>query len=350
LKSKFPGKKKALSSLLLVSGLHRVARGLQPRSLTVFNFHRIREDGAGRPAPEFDEDVFGPTTSEFRAQLRWLRANAELLSEDDLLAILRGGRRLPARAAMITFDDGYLDNYELALPVLRELGVPAIFFIPTQAIDERALGWWDLIAYVLKKCSRPEITLQGERLPLADRDALKVRLQRWMKLRSAAESRGLVADLARACEVALPDPERCGRELMSWEQVREAAARGVAIGSHTHSHRVLATLDPATQREELRRSKTELEGRLGRPVRTLAYPVGGYEHFNVETQRLARECGYEAAFSFHTGINTSLDPFDIRRLSAPDDVAHYSATFALPGLFAQRRCEASAPGPARSTS
>lgn len=343
------GKKKALSKLLMESGLHRVVRVFNRRSLTVVNFHRIKPDG-GSFHTDFDDDVFGPTASEFRDHMLWLKHNADVISEDELLASLRTGAKLPARGAMVTFDDGYLDNFTLALPILKELGVPATFFIPTQAIDERSLGWWDLIAYLLKKCEKPEISVQGETLTLrGDLEPLKIKLQRWMKLKSADESRGLVEELARACGVPLPGPDVCGRELMSWEQVRATAAAGISIGSHTRSHRVLATLDLDSQREELICSKTELESKLGQKVRTLAYPVGGYEHFNRETKALARECGYEAAFSFHTGVNAvdGMDRFDIRRLSAPEDAAIYCGTFALPGLYARRRCEAAEPSSAR---
>jgi peptidoglycan/xylan/chitin deacetylase (PgdA/CDA1 family) len=340
------GKKKVLSQLLMTGGLHRAVRALQSSSLTIFNFHRIRAEAGNAFKTEFDEEVFGPTAQEFRNHVRWLKGNSTILSEGELLSAIRDGRRLPDRSVMVTFDDGYVDNFTLALPILREFSVPAIFFIPTQAIEERSLGWWDLIAYAIKKCERTEIVVRGEAFALnGNRDALKVRFHQWMKLKTAEETRGLVEELAQACGVRLPSPERCGQELMTWDQVRATLDAGVAIGSHTHSHRVLATLDVATQREELKRSKTELEARLGQPVRTLAYPVGGYEHFNIETKTVARECGYEAAFSFHTGINPAhgLDPFDIRRISAPEETALYCGTLALPGLFAQRRCEASAP-------
>jgi peptidoglycan/xylan/chitin deacetylase (PgdA/CDA1 family) len=168
-----------------------------------------------------------------------------------------------------------------------------------------------------------------------------------MKFAPAGQTAGLLEELSAECGVDLPSPERCSRELMSWEQVREAARAGIAIGSHTVSHRVLATLDLESQRHELRESKALLEARLVRSVRTFAYPVGGYEHFNVETKAIARECGYEAAFSFHTGTNPveDIDPFDIRRVSAPDDRELYLGALALPGVFAARRCDAAEPKP-----
>jgi peptidoglycan/xylan/chitin deacetylase (PgdA/CDA1 family) len=346
------GKKQAIAQFLMSTGLHRPLSRLAPASLTVVNFHRIREGRAGKSGDftEFDAEVFGPTADEFRAQMNWLKANSDLLSESDLLSGLRSGQAFSPRASMVTFDDGYLDNFTLALPILKELRVPAIFFIPTLALEDRSLGWWDVISYLLKKTQKTEIVLKGERLALSpDRGVVRTTLLQRMKLTSAEENQSLVQDLAQACAVELPSRELCGGELMTWDQVRETSQSGVSIGSHTHTHRVLATLDLATQREELSISKSQLERQLGKPVRTLAYPVGGYEHFNRETFGVAKECGYEAAFSFHTGVNQlgSLNPYDIKRVSAPETPALYCGLFALPQVFATRKCEAAAPVPAR---
>jgi peptidoglycan/xylan/chitin deacetylase (PgdA/CDA1 family) len=113
---------------------------------------------------------------------------------------------------------------------------------------------------------------------------------------------------------------------------------------------VLATLTLEEQERELVESKRRLEEVLGQPVRTLAYPVGGYEHFHAETRDLARRCGYQAAFSFHTGVNKlhsaeALDPFDLKRIAAPLELPFYPGIFALPRLFAPRMCERPKPTP-----
>ncbi len=330
----------------MASGLDRLlARHGAARSLVVVNYHRIRPAAsAGFFSTDFDENVFGPTVEEFRSQMQWLKANRCVLSEADLLAALRSQRPeryLPASPALVTFDDGYVDNYTLALPILKELGIPAIFFISTQAVEERKLGWWDLISYLLKKSERDWIEFQGKRIELSKaRDALRNELLQQMKWEASEVTAGLLSQLAEACEVPLPGPEISGRELMSWQEIREAMNSGIAIGSHTHSHRVLATLDLESQQLELARSKLILEDKLGQPVRTLAYPVGGYEHFHMETLTLAQRCGYEAAFSFLTGCNpvAELQRFDLRRVSGPEELSLFVSMLSLPGVFCRRQC------------
>ena len=157
-----------------------------------------------------------------------------------------------------------------------------------------------------------------------------------MKTRPHAETASLLTELSEACAAPFPDPELQRQQFMTWEQAREVSRHGVAIGSHTHTHRVLGRLDDEAQHWELRESKAALEQHLGQPVRTIAYPVGRYGNFNAATMRIARECGYQGGFSFRTGANApgAINPYDIRRISAGD---RFDGAFAcsayIPKLF-----------------
>lgn len=327
------GKKAMLAQLLFRTGLLRFSVGTGSPKLVVFNYHRIRPD-ADDFKPELDEGVFGPSVSQFEQQMAWLARNVPVLSEGEIEEFALG--RSPERtAAAVTFDDGYRDNYDLALPVLRRYRIPAFFFIPSNLFDQRRLGWWDLIAYVIKRAAGPSLELDGKRYDLADRDAAIHALHQRMKLESHAETGDLVSRLGRAAQVPLPSADEQSAELMTWDQLREAREQGITIGSHTHNHHVLATLTPEQQREELVQSKLFLEQQLGSEVRSLAYPVGGYNHFTDETRQLARESGYSLAFSFNTGINTveSTEPFDVKRIGGPDDIAMFAATARFPTAF-----------------
>lgn len=338
------GKKKILSQFLLKSRLEFAMRYFDKPSLTVFNFHRLRENP--HTSTEFDDGVFSITCDDFRTQLQWIKANTHLMSENDLLDCLKTGRAVPSRSSMITFDDGYADNYTLALPILKELGIPAIFFISTKLIEDREVGWWDLITYLVKKTKRAEISLDGKTFPLGEKSDLAIEaFQRRMTLSDARENTTFIEDLAAACEVSLPTSEVMGRECMTWDQILACANAGIAIGSHAHSHPALATLKPEAQLDEIARSKMILEAKLGKAVRSFAYPVGGYEHFTQVTKNLVRDCGYEMAFSYHTGINPGigLDSFDIRRIAAPDETELYAGVFTMPTIFGKRKCAFAAP-------
>ncbi|MEQ8277932.1 MAG: polysaccharide deacetylase family protein [Deltaproteobacteria bacterium] len=330
-----PGKKQLLADVLYRTGLAGVTSKAVGDRLLVFGQHRIKPDDPDFESP-FADDVFGPTVSEFEAQVAWLSENTTMLSQDDLLRCLRTQKFPSGLSTLMTFDDGYRDNYDLAYPVLKKYGMPAVFFVPSRIIEERYVGWWDVIAFIAKKARGANVEFDGETFDLSDRDAVIARLHKRMQLEPADRTKDLVDRMAEAFGVTPPTDAEKDAELMTWDQLRALSDDGlVTIASHTHSHRVLATLPAETQREELQTSKAFLEERLGRPVASLAYPVGGYQHFTAETSRIAQEVGYAVAYSFCTGYNTwdTLSSYDIKRIGAPVSQSLFVATAVLPEVF-----------------
>lgn len=328
--------KDSVAELLYRTGVTR--KHLRPSAslLIVFAYHRIKPRERGfRTA--FDRGVFGPDPGAFREQLEWLRSHTRVLSEEELLTVAETGDPLEEACSVVTFDDGYRDNYTLALPLLEELGIPATFFIPSRLIETRRLGWWDLIAYFLDRCQKRSINVNGrEHLLGRKRSAVISYFHRVMRLRPADETANLLEQLSAACEVPFPRRSAQSAELMSWREVRDASSRGVRIGSHTHSHRVLKTLGRAALWEELTSSKRLLEEKTGQRIRTLAYPCGSYQDFDETVQQATVEAGYRLAFSFNTGVQQGgrLEPFDVKRLGASELPSRLAAITLFPRLFA----------------
>jgi len=329
------GKKQALSRLMYVSGLWVFLNYLSRGNLAVFNYHRIRTDSLEfRTA--FDDAVFGPNRSEFKRQLIWLKRNTHLVTEAELLEVLYEGKAMPRNAVLITFDDGYRDNFDLAFPLLKELNIPAIFFIPTLLIDERQLGWWDTIAYLVKKSKKSSIRFRGRNFDIESHPREAIRFfQEIMKSEKAGSTECMLEELSQVCEVEMPGIEEINSELMTWDNLRELASHGMALGTHTHSHRVLSTLEPNEQKEEMIKSKRILEETIGKKVNSIAYPVGNYAHIDLHTHKVAKECGFRLGFSFNTGINRweKITPLDIRRTSAPNTLHRLVATYFFPKIF-----------------
>lgn len=316
------------------------------QQIFIFNFHRISESPIVQTC--FDDSLFGPDVETFRAHMKSLAKNADPISEKDLLDFSLNGKKLPKRSFMITFDDGYKDNYDLAFPVLKELGLPAMFFVPTQAVEERRLGWWDLINWCLKTTNKKTIHILNKNLFIEKPFLhLSETFTQLIKTNPQIKPYTLVAELAKACEVELPSKEICSAELMTWEDLKTVQKHNIAIGSHTHTHRVLSCLSLEEQRNELTKSKQILESKLNSPIHSIAYPVGGYEHFHDQTMNVAKECGYQFAFSFLTGSNhlNELNHFDIKRIDRQLDEPTYAGVFAMPWLFAKRSCSLKKPMP-----
>ncbi len=302
-----------------------VDRLLNGAHLIVLNYHRIRPDEEF--SARFDDGVFGPTLSQFAAQMEWMAGRYRILSLQELVTCGTEGRS-PKRSALVTFDDGYVDNYTRAYPVLKALGIPAIFFIPSNLIETRSLGWWDLIAYLVKNSSTDSIRFDGERIEVGrDRKQAIAVLQAKFHGYDILRIAGAIRELSERCRVEVPQRDLQDAELLTWEQIREMHSNGIGIGSHTHNHCVLSALDVDDQRREMEESKAMLESRLRSRVATIAYPVGSNGCFTGETKAIARKLGYEAAFSYNTGLNrlNDIDMFDLKRVGNENDLESFVA-------------------------
>ena len=335
------GKKELLADVLFNSKVVNLFKRLPMRNkLIVLNYHRIRPSGP-QLQTAFDDGVYTVDVDEFARQIKWLKLNTRILSEKELIDHHFESGFLPPRAStpcvVITFDDGYRDNYTLAFPILKYFEVPAILFVTTQMINNRLLSWWDIIAYLIKHCRKPFIAFDGEKFFLPDQryDAITFFQQR-MKLKQYEQTQYLLSELSEACEVALPDSALQEREILTWEEIREMTRHQVAIGSHTHTHRVLSTISMSSQKEEMILSKLIIEENIGSPVLTISYPVGELQFITPETSEIAAASGFLLGFTTNTGVNDwkNIHPYKIKRIARLlEKVSTVSLLTVLPELF-----------------
>jgi peptidoglycan/xylan/chitin deacetylase (PgdA/CDA1 family) len=311
-------KRDRLAHQLDQSGALRFLEGIAlRRGLLVVNYHRI----GNCENNQFDDGVFSASAEVFEAQVVYLRKHFRLLTLPELLESSRTGFQFPEPCALITFDDGYRDNFDLAFPILRKHNTSAVFFVPTDYIENPHLPWWDHIAYVVKttKCrtlalpTDPPVTID---LTATSRKDAIFQILRAFKTANKANEAGFLAQLEETAQVQV-DRTTLGRELfMSWNDLRQMVAAGMSIGSHTHTHQILAQLSEPQQRHELKLSKEILQDRLQQPVDSISYPVGGLDKFTATTKKLCKESGYQAGFSFYGGVNRpgQTDSLDIKRI------------------------------------
>ena len=222
--------------------------GIQGRTLRVLMYHKVNDQ------PE--NPVTVPTTA-FAEQMSHLRElGYTVVGLDAVLDHYVEGTALPDDAVLITFDDGYRDNLENALPALEAHGYPAVLFAP--------------VGYV------------GEPRPLPHDEHLA--------------ERGVV------------------NPTLDWGELRELEQAGVRVESHGISHRPLAELEVDEAAREIAISKLRLEERLGRPVRAFAYVKGSEAHYRPVHLSLLRQAGYDLGFTSVSGANgPQTDRFRLRR-------------------------------------
>ncbi len=314
-------------------------------TVSIVTFHRIAEPDDAEP---YDPDVIDATPAQFRRHVETLARIGTPIGMETLLRAMEGGE-LPPNAVMITFDDGYRSCRDVALPILRRLGVPATFFIATAFAAERKLYWWEQIAAVLR-VARGRVGYLSYPRPLRidarDPGARRI-LDDTVKNTRGLDLERFLAELRAALGVPWSPEIEAGLAaplIMTWDDVRALAAAGMDVESHTRTHRVLETLDRDQLRTELVGSRRDLETELGRPIRALAYPVGRPPPPWV--RRAVAEAGYRIGLANAGGINYMwpaamrlLDPFELRRLTTDREQtdAMFLAQIAVPQLDSVRR-------------
>ncbi len=333
------GKKQLLAGLLYHSRMTDIfTRYPLHNKLIILNYHRIKPNHKDFNTI-FDDGVYTTDVDQFTHQILWLKKNSIILSQKELLSVVQNGKPPDYHrpCVMVTFDDGYRDNYELAFPILKTLHVPAVFFLTTGMLENRRLAWWDLIAYMFKQSAKSNFVYEDKTFDLQTaRDSAIVYFQELMKTLPASRTNHLLMELSEILEVDFPAPELQDQELLTWEQAREMKRKGMEIGSHTHTHRVLTTLDKTQIREEMLLSRIILERELGEPVLSISFPVGEPQLVSLETESLTKECGYSLGFTTNSGVNSweEINKYMIRRTACLlEDITTVSLMTLFPGIF-----------------
>ena len=310
----------------------------------ILAYHRVLES----VEPEgfrFDLDLISASSDAFREQIAIVKRRCSPMRFDELIDRLDRGQSLPRRAVLITFDDGYDDNYRIAWPILRDAGVSAMFFVSTGHIESGrpyAYDWLTHMVCVTRagRLQAPELgvdwplpeTLQGRRV-------LASRLLDRIKTLDAGAQQALIERLQREWLLSAQDGHPDCRP-MTWTQLREMRDGGMEVGSHGVDHRMLAKMTPAAMREELVASKCAIERALGGEAQVISYPVGGYDAYDAAVMTAVRESGYRLGCSYRAGPE-SMRPesrYELQRIPVERDVGcdWFEGMLALPEVFCYR--------------
>jgi len=310
--------------------------------VTVLTYHRVAEPNS---PTLFDDGVIDVRPHQLDRQLAFVKRWFSPVGIDVLLSHVRTGSALPRNCLLVTFDDGYRDNFDTALPILLRHGIPATFFVATDYVDRRVPFWWDVVTRVLKMTTRERVVLEypeHAEWPMRGQPARAAAIRRALRIVKDVPRLDLdrfLGELQRAAGVGIDPGEArwlADATVMTWDHVRALRAAGMDVQSHTRTHRVLQTLDPATLADELYGSRRTLEDVLGEPVRAISYPVGKSLREAHDVRAAVRAAGYELGFSNGTGIDSvrRLDPLDVKRLSMDVSLGEpfFRAVLALPWL------------------
>jgi peptidoglycan/xylan/chitin deacetylase (PgdA/CDA1 family) len=285
-------------SALWYSGVARAASRWTAGKGAVLMLHRVQPAAARAFAPNARLRVTPRYLAALLASLR--AADIDVISLDEALTRLHATRRT-RRFVCFTFDDGYRDNLEHALPVFRRFGAPFTVFATPGFADRTLAPWWDALEVAIARASEVRWdTLRFDTTRLAGkRRAFAALSARCFALTAAQLALRLPGFLA---EHGLDMRAVAERELCSWDELRILRAAGVEIGCHTATHARLSLETEAGVEEELASARRRLEVELGRPVRHLAYPYGKREHVGPREVAMARRLGFACALTTRPGV------------------------------------------------
>lgn len=302
-------KDQRLRSLLLRAAFSLVSPAGPRAGLSILIFHRVLPE----PDPLFPGEV---DALRFDALLSWIKGWFNVLPLAEAVERLQH-QSLPARAAAITFDDGYADNHHIALPILQRHGLSATFFIAVGFLDGGRM-FNDTVIETVRRCRQTDLDLTQLGLGQHDLHSITAKRQaiptllNQIKYQPLAQRQDTVNAIAEIAGVVLPDDL-----MMTTQQVKALHEAGMGIGAHTMHHPILADLERSEAEREIAASRDHLQALLGEPVTLLAYPNGKPDtDYRRDHTEMARHLGFKAAFSTAWGVSRrNSDLFQLPRFT-----------------------------------
>jgi peptidoglycan/xylan/chitin deacetylase (PgdA/CDA1 family) len=302
-------------NFLIRTGIMRVLANKQRSGVGILMYHSVLEN------PSEVADSLGNIVHSarvFEEQMQAIARDFHPVSLEEAGRYVMGDSEIPKRPVVVTFDDGYADNYQVAMPILNRCGVPATFYITVDCVERKTLPWPSRLRFAFRATKKKTwVDDDGAPWSLATSDererAYLSACDRYCKLAGAdleTKTQKLEVDLDAKV------PEDSGRLMMSWDQVRGLAKNGHIVGSHTMTHPNLAFLNIEGVRRELNDSKRQMESRVGTPIDHISYPCPAlFPNWTQQTTEESQRAGYKTAVTTRNGLAHKRDnPFELKRL------------------------------------
>ncbi|MBF0483601.1 MAG: polysaccharide deacetylase family protein [Candidatus Omnitrophica bacterium] len=304
---------KAKTFLNILYGLkvHVLARRINFRNAVILSYHRVASSNT------FEELYPGMivTADNFKLQMDFLKKNYQIISLEELISA-KDKASFPHNTAVITFDDGYYDNYEFAYPVLNELNLPATIFISTDFIEKGRSFFWDEVAYMVFNTKRSNFQLQlgNERvsfnLELKSQAVTQLCLR--MKQLSQMEQE-IILDTLSAF-LAVPR-NRAVSNFLTWSVMKEMQQHKISFGAHTHSHGASSVGGFNEIMSDILKSKEVLDNKLSQNTKIFAYPFGDKTDIALDVSQGLAKYGFKCAVTLEAGlVKIQDDPFLWKRV------------------------------------
>ena len=261
------------------------------------------------------------TLDRFTEVLRDLSNKGCAVSIEDIVAAHENRLRLPEKAFVVSFDDGFENNYSIAAPVLSRMKIPSVFYVTTRFVEADESSWIDIIERAVENTLSFRLMLPFRSEPKQyktreDKIRLLDEIRAYVKGHRNIDPYGFAENIREQIEVECPGPDPYLDRKMNWQQVAELAEHpGFVIGGHSHTHRILAFLNEGELENEIDMSLDLLHQHLGHPVLHYSYPEGNAQSYSEQVIRTLQNRGVVCAPTAEEGTNqVDDDLFHLKRI------------------------------------
>ncbi len=275
--------------------------------LTIIMYHGIIR------SPLMVNDWCFVDESSFSVQIEYLKKHFEVVSLSEAVGRMRKGE-IKRPTAVITFDDGYQNNFDVAFPILCRERIPATIFLTTGLMNTEDTVWYCRLNLVLSQTHSHFIEWNGVKFDLSTIDlkakasaAIQDSLKKLKHSQLMATIRDIILELGddADCPIEIGSPFRMLDKKAIGEMV---TSRLIEFGAHTHHHAILSQLSDGERYNEIRQSIDTVYELTGRPCKCFAYPNGRAEDYNIETIKDLKTCGIQTAVTTISGPNDMMTP------------------------------------------
>ena len=266
------------------------------REVAVLMYHRIvGEEHTGEP------NIVNVKLHRFRSHIEYLSTKYHIISFAELQALCNQSGSIPKRSVIITFDDGYEDNYRLAYPILRDNNATATIALTTGCIGGKEMFWWDKVAHSISNTNVASISHKNlGTISLQNRErATRMVQARLKKLRDDVKNQTLL-DILKQLQVPIPEVRN---RFLTWEQIVEMSNNNISFAVHTVNHPILTRISFNDAKREIIESRKEIESKIGRKITVFAYPNGGAEDMSEEIDDFLIKEGFHFILTTRYGTN-----------------------------------------------
>jgi peptidoglycan/xylan/chitin deacetylase (PgdA/CDA1 family) len=279
------------------------------KNISILIYHRVNDDN--------DQFFSATPTNIFKRQMEYIRSRFRVLPLEEIVERMKKND-IPDNSIVVTFDDGYLDNYSNAFPILKEFSIPATIFLATDAIETGRILWHDRVFSAFRETKSLHLKAFGVNKRCLSLRNLEEKLYaqdevlKFLRTLNNKERYLCIKSLEKVLKVS--ENESRYRIMMNWSEVKEMHKNGISFGGHTITHPILSRLDIDEMKKEIFISKKIIEDHLEVSIESFAYPNGTAEDFDETTKQLVKDAGYSCAVTTIFGNNdVHQDVFELRR-------------------------------------